>query len=320
VRVIRALLAGAGISAIAVGLAVYQSASASPSPVPRSEATARASEAGTPVVTYAVSAAAQRSALAFWTPRRMAAATAVSRAQPGATANAASPETPAALIAPKGTPTAAKFPGVPTVGALFFTTGSMEHFCTASVVGSAPGDMALTAAHCVYWTGYATNIAYVPEYHSGTRPYGTWAVQAISVAAGWRTTHNPDLDFAFLTVAPLNGRRVQAVTGGLTFAINAAYAQSIEVIGYNDTDALPVRCATRSFEFRPNQQEFYCHDFRDGTSGGPWIAGFNSRAGTGVVHGVIGGYENGGDYEWASYSPHFGAAIQALYWHAEKIG
>jgi hypothetical protein len=32
---------------------------------------------------------------------------------------------------------------------------------------------------------------------------------------------------------------------------------------------------------------------------------------------VIGGYQDGGDYEWASYSPVFGAATLSLYHLAE---
>lgn len=44
--------------------------------------------------------------------------------------------------------------------------------------------------------------------------------------------------------------------------------------------------------------EFYCPDFRDGTSGGPWLAGYRAKSGTGTVLGVIGGYE-AGDYERA---------------------
>jgi hypothetical protein len=52
--------------------------------------------------------------------------------------------------------------------------------------------------------------------------------------------------------------------------------------------------------------EFYCNDFQDGTSGGPWIVGFNGHSGTGVVFGGIGGYEEVGDYPWASYSVYFG--------------
>lgn len=66
--------------------------------------------------------------------------------------------------------------------------------------------------------------------------------------------------------------------------------------------------------------EFYCHGFWDGTSGGPWITGYNSRLGTGAVHGVIGGYEQGGYYEWASYSSYFGPHLASLFLAAEAAG
>ena len=262
-----------------------------------------------PAVTHVVSASAQAAALAFWTPARMSAA-AAELTRPAAARPAVS--------APPGTPTAARFSGVPTTGALFYTTGTRKHFCTASVVDSSAGDLVITAAHCVYGSSYATNIAYVPEYRNGTRPFGTWAVSAITVAAGWRDGHNQNLDVAFLAVSSPAGTRIQSVTGGLTFAINAPYVMGIEVIGYNNADAEPVRCATRSFKFLGGTQiGFYCHGYSSGTSGGPWISGYNARTGTGVVHGVIGGYEEGGIYEWASYSPHFGAAIGALFGQAE---
>lgn len=258
-----------------------------------------------------VSASAQAVARAFWTPARMSAA-AAERARPAA----ARPE----VSAPPGTPAAVRFSGVPTTGALFYTTGTRTHFCTASVVDSSAGDLVITAAHCVYGSSYATNIAYVPEYRGGARPFGTWAVSAITVAAGGRDGHNQNLDVAFLAVSSPAGTRIQSVTGGLTFAINAPYVLGIEVIGYNNAGAEPVRCATRSFKFLGGTQiGFYCHGYSSGTSGGPWISGYNSRTGTGVVHGVIGGYQEGGSYEWASYSPHFGAAIGALFAQAEKF-
>jgi hypothetical protein len=63
--------------------------------------------------------------------------------------------------------------------------------------------------------------------------------------------------------------------------------------------------------------EFYCHGFWTGTSGGPWIIGYNAKNGTGTVFGVIGGYELGGDYEWASYSAYFGSATRSLYTQVE---
>ena len=42
-----------------------------------------------------------------------------------------------------------------------------------------------------------------------------------------------------------------------------------------------------------------------------------SGASTGTLFGVIGGYQEGGRYDWASYSPVFGAAALALYRQAE---
>jgi len=92
----------------------------------------------------------------------------------------------------------------------------------------------------------------------------------------------------------------------------------VKVVGYNDTAAEPVRCLTKSFKFRTGQMEFYCHGFWAGTSGSPWIIGYNAKTGGGTVFGVIGGYEEGGDYEWASYSAYFGTALRNLFVAAEK--
>jgi hypothetical protein len=201
---------------------------------------------------------------------------------------------------------------------LFYTTGGKGHFCSASVVDSTADDLALTAAHCVYSKGFATNIEYVPGYHDGKQPYGAWPVKTITVASGWKVSHDPDLDFAFLTLASSGGREIQARTGGLTLGFTRWYGEKIEAVGHNDSGAEPIRCATRSFRFRTGQMEFYCHGFWTGTSGGPWIIGYDAKTGTGTVFGVIGGYELGGDYEWASYSAYFGSAARILYQQVER--
>jgi len=279
-------------------------------------------------VTEQVSGAAQRRTLAHWTTQRMRGATAaplprsllraefpaVTRTQTELEPSRPGPE----ISPPKGTPTAVPFAGSPTTGVLFYTTGGKGHFCTASVVDSTADDLALTAAHCVYSKGFATNIEYVPGYHNGKRPYGAWPVRAITVASGWKLSHDPDLDFAFLTLATAGGQQIQARTGGLTIGFTRWYSEKIEVIGHNDSGAEPIRCATKSFRFRTGQMEFYCHGFWTGTSGGPWIIGYNAKNGTGTVFGVIGGYELGGDYEWASYSAYFGSAAKILYEQVER--
>ncbi len=274
---------------------------------------ARPRDTGPAAVVHRISAAAQRSALAYWTPARMAAA-----ATAASMATARSGARPSVSPPPKGIPTAVHFNGVPTTGALFSSAGGQDHFCTADVVNSTAGDLVITAAHCVDGNGFATNIDYVPEYNNGHAPYGLWAVQSITVAAGWQKSHDPDLDVAFLTVGQAGGTRIQAVTGGLTLGFTLHYKQTIEVIGYNDTDTKPVRCLTKSFRFRDGQMEFYCHGFWTGTSGGPWIIGYNARTGAGTVFGGIGGYQEGGQYEWASYSPYFGSAVRTLFGQAER--
>lgn len=255
-----------------------------------------------------MSKAAQTAARSFWTTSRMESATPAGQAAPkGAQASTAEP--------PPGIPNPTYFNGVRTVGALFFTTGSHAHFCTASVVDSATFNLVLTAAHCVYGTSYASNIAYVPEWHKGVSPYGSWPVKTITVATGWKQSQNPSLDFAFLAVTPPpgTGRPIQFVTGGLRLGINAGYAHRIYVVGYNDTDDQPIGCFTRSFKFEPGQLEFYCNSFWDGTSGGPWIVHFHPVTGRGTVIGDIGGYEQGGDYPWASYSDYYTRSTLRLF-------
>jgi V8-like Glu-specific endopeptidase len=267
--------------------------------------------ASTPAVIHSVAKSAQLSTMKFWTRARMDSATPVGGASPTAGSSTSGP--------PPGIPNPIHFSGVRTVGALFFTTGSQTHFCTASVVDSATLNLILTAAHCVYDTSYATNIAYVPEWHNGISPYGEWPVQSVVVAKGWTRSQDPSLDFAFLTVAPptTRGLPIQLVTGGLRLGINVGYRHNIYVIGLNNTDSRPLGCATKSFEFEPGQMEFYCNSFWDGTSGGPWILHLNRTTGSGIVFGDIGGYEQGGDYAWTSYSDYYGAATLQLFVQAQ---
>jgi len=315
---------------------------------------AAAGPPATQAAVHPVASPAQAAARGFWTAARMASATPAGQGRPAARPGSpnqaspkqaspnqaspnqaspnqanpnqaspaqASPEGAASTPAPPpGIPNPTYFNGVPTVGALFYTTGTQAHFCTASVVDSATSDLVLTAAHCVYGNGgYATNVAYVPKRHQGVSPYGMWAVRSITVAAGWQQSQDPDLDFAFLAVSPPpgTGRPIQSVTGGLRLGVSSGYAHPVTVIGYNDTDNQPIECATDSFEFEPTQLEFYCNNYWDGTSGGPWILHLNPVTGSGTVIGDIGGYEQGGDYPWASYSPYYASPILRLFLQAQ---
>jgi V8-like Glu-specific endopeptidase len=285
-------------------------------------------------VSYQVSVAARRDTLRYWTPSRRAAAT-DTNADTGsdADADAGSGSGPRAgtvttqsaptATAPPGIPTAAQFSGSPAAGALFYSSGAGRHFCTASVVDSTGKDLVITAAHCVYSAshGYTQHIEFVPDYDDGHEPYGAWTVTTITLARKWTQAQDANDDFAFLTVSPARGDTpVQARTGGLTLGVRVPYAErDVEVIGYNDADSAPVGCTVATFEYRRRQREFYCRDYQDGTSGAPWILDYDARDGTGTLIGVTGGYQSGGNYDWASYSAYFGRAIEQLLRQAEGV-
>jgi hypothetical protein len=177
-----------------------------------------------------VSATEQSATAAYWTPQRLASAT------PFDSSVAASSAATPADGPPPGTPTGSPFDGVPTVGALFSTTGGKAHFCTASVVLSVTRNLLLTAAHCVNGgssgSGYRTNLAFIPGYHDGIAPFGIWVARSILVANGWQRSSDPNLDFAFITVsANAQGRQIQDLTGGNILGVDRGYQHTVTVIG-----------------------------------------------------------------------------------------
>jgi hypothetical protein len=185
------------------------------------------------------------------------------------------------------------------VGALF-ANGS--HFCTASVVHSAAGDLVLTAAHCV-----RTGMSFAPGYHDGFAPVGMWTVTGVAVADGWTSSADPDLDFAFLTVQqPGNTASLESLTGANALGTDRGFDHTITLTGYPDTTDSPVVCTGTTTRSDTYQQRVACPGFPDGTSGGPWVTG-------GAVIGVIGGYELGGDTPDVSYSAYFDDDIAKLY-------
>jgi V8-like Glu-specific endopeptidase len=264
---------------------------------------------------HTISRAAQTATRAYWTPARMAGTASAPAPVPQAAAMGPQSSRQRKAKAPYGTPGSWAFSGVPTVGALFYTTGTGKHFCTGSVIHTQAGSIVLTAAHCVFAGSFAHNVEFVPGYANGAQPYGVWAVTQISVAWGWKRHQDPNLDVAFLNVVPPpdSAGPIEQVTGALTMAFALPDAQkNVNVIGYNDSDKQPIRCVTSTFRFRHLQMEFYCKGFSFGTSGGPWIIGYNRGPGTGTVFGVIGGYEWGGYKSWASYSAAFEKPAKAL--------
>ncbi|MFE6688167.1 trypsin-like serine peptidase [Streptomyces sp. NPDC057743] len=257
-----------------------------------------------------------KDAAAFWTPRRMAHAAPPARG------------TAAAAASSQRAPTAEHFDGIPSVGVLFSVDGdAREHHCTASVVHSPHGNLLLTAGHC----NPGARAAFVPQYQSGEdgQPYGVWAIEDTYAYSDRATDGNgADLDFAFATVAPDDsGRHIEEVTGANVLTKTPGYRNQVSVIGYpsvhSDPEDRAVRCATTTRRLAGTRQlQMECNGFYGGTSGSPWIAGYNPRTHTGRVIGVIGGVNGGGPRgphsDRTSYSPYFGKEILSLYDRASK--
>ena len=219
--------------------------------------------------------------------------------------------------ATRGTP----FTGTAAVGALFTSSDGHlgSHFCTASVVDSPAGNLAVTAAHCV--TGKALSVVFVPGYHNGQAPYGTWRVTRVFTDVAWSASADPDDDVAFLQLEPnADGVNVESVTGAERLKAGSSDRALVKVIGYPSGTDEPVGCVNWTRELRSTQREFDCGGYPDGTSGGPFLTDVSSAAGKGMVIGVIGGYQQGGDTDAVSYSIVFGANVASLYGTAEAVG
>ena len=225
---------------------------------------------------------------------------------------------PVALAAPLNVADANSFSGTPAVGALFYRQGGrLEHFCTASVVRSRHQDLLATAAHCMAGRKLAPAgaVIFAPGYHDGVFPYGQWVVRAAYTDRRWRASHDPDDDVAFL-LAGRAGRHIQKTTGGETLVTGAGLPQEVRVMGYPDSSRQPVFCdaAARAFDrHHLRQMVFYCTDYTNGTSGGPFLAHVSGATDTGRLIGVIGGYEQGGFTPDVSYSARFGGGVAALF-------
>jgi hypothetical protein len=174
------------------------------------------------------------------------------------------------------------FDGTAAVGALFTESDGKlgTHFCSASVVQSTHGDLAVTAAHCV--TGVQGQIVFVPGY--------------------------------------ANGKSVEDVTGAERLGFSWPVPALVRVIGYPDSANEPIACTNWANKFSSTQLVFDCAGYTDGTSGGPFLADVSAASGDGTIIGVIGGYEQGGNLPQVSYAAAFGPATKALFQTAEAAG
>ena len=303
-------------------------------------------EAGHPAE---VTAAAQARAVRYWTAPRMARARTLTAGHGGGPADpmvgsvssvtaparvvdrtAHTEARPAAAAVLMDTATAA-WPGGGAVagatGKVYFTMDGQDYVCSGAVVASANADVVITAGHCVKngRGSWAVNWTFVPGFTQGSRPYGSWTARHFFAASQWTRAANDNYDVAFVTLNPQYSAGHATHIGQVADALPIAFSQrTAEEFAFGYPAEPPYsggglyycsgRVTADAFHASPDSG-LRCV-MTAGSSGGPWLSGFDPVTGAGTITSVS-SFKYSTDRS-TLYGPPLGAAAQALYEDAQR--
>ncbi|MFB4294325.1 serine protease [Nonomuraea sp. ATR24] len=212
-----------------------------------------------------------------------------------------------------------------TTGRVFLTMSGVDFVCSASTVRSANRDVVLTAGHCVKdGTGaWAQNWTFVPAYGtSGRKPYGQWTARRMFVAGPWSRSADDSYDVGMVALATSGGKHVADVVGTQEIAFNAKRGGHAFGFGYPadppyDGSHL-VYCAgkLRDDPYGDTHDQGLGCDMTAGSSGGPWMSGFDSATGKGTIT-SLSSFKYSNDQR-TMYGPFLGEAARKLFLTAER--
>jgi V8-like Glu-specific endopeptidase len=198
-----------------------------------------------------------------------------------------------------GAPTVARAPKaggvrVPsTVGRLFFRTGSGAASCSAAVIRTRQRNQVLTAGHCVNdGSGrWYRDWVFVPRYHRGKRPFGTWVSSRAYAPSNWTRRHRFGSDWAIVKFRERNGRRLQRVVYGNRVRTDRGPSQrNVRVWGYpaegRYSGRTAVRCQGRTTRWRGTADAKVRCGMTGGSSGGPWLLAGSRGVNVGTIFAV----------------------------------
>ncbi|MFG1955100.1 trypsin-like serine peptidase [Micromonospora sp. NPDC048830] len=287
-------------------------------------------------VTGAGAEARQRALAEYWTPARMRAARPESEIPAVRAARAARqpaqgvtrPQGPAGAIAPAapadepraagpaGASPTLYYPNYPvghpvarTIGRVFFTLNGGNYTCVATIVNTEGKSSVWTAAHCLTGGGaWATNWAFVPNYSSGSAPYGIWyATQLWATNAFFNNNSDFANDVGSAVLGRVNGWRICDYLGGQGIAWNYPIGQYVYAFGYDGAGRL---VAENGPTYDGGGGTIYMVNSMTGTSsGGPWLINFDGS------WGQINGHS---DFKYNTlpqymFSPYYGNQVASLY-------
>jgi V8-like Glu-specific endopeptidase len=265
--------------------------------------------AASTVVQDATGTAARAAAVRYWTPARMAAALRAADGRPAAKRPASRTRRlirrpPTGDTAGAGLRWTHGGAVAAAVGKVFFTLGGEDYVCSGTRVGGKHPDVVLTAAHCVTGgpgkagaTQWATNWMFVPGFVDGLLPYGEYTARRFFVSKDWTGPQGGreqyDAAFVQVTAATLYGMSVAAQPPpGLP--VKFAGRQDAAPLGRGYVFGYPAELPYSGLYLN------YCAGsavasggsaatpcgMTAGDSGGPWLAGFSPRSGSGQVDAV----------------------------------
>ena len=194
-----------------------------------------------------------------------------------------------AVIDAMATASSGRNPELTAVGQLFADDAT----CSAAVVASSSGRLAMTAAHCVYvppatdrmpdvhlgrTPGWAEQLLFIPARAGDESPHGVWEIERIWVDQTWRTAPAPEVDVAFLELRDSPSGTAQDLLGSLGLRFDhpqQALGPAVDVLGYPAVapyDGLQLRrCGGAATDTaHPDLLEARC-EMTQGASGGPWV-------------------------------------------------
>ena len=197
-------------------------------------------------------------------------------------------------------------------GKVLFTMNSGDYICSGTLITDSANDrsIVITAGHCSYDAadgGFARNWTFYPEFDTNATytcsqsKWGCWVATALAVHNGFAqsggfNTQATTYDWSFavlknggfannLAETALGGTMARTFTapavGSQTF--NFGYPAAGKYHGYDLT-----YCSDQIFNDPLNQNLTFgvdC-DMTGGSSGGPWLANFNTSTGAGTVDSV----------------------------------
>jgi V8-like Glu-specific endopeptidase len=157
-----------------------------------------------------------------------------------------------------------------------------RYSCSGTALNTPSHSIVLTAGHCVIDNGSeGRRLAFVPAYDHGSRPFGTFKVEAVYVPRQWRHGENPDLDVAALRVAPNRLGALTDVVGARGYVTSRSRLSAFQIFGYPAAWAAGEElrsCRAHGLGIDPLTDRFpglptmpaSC-DMAAGSSGGAWL-------------------------------------------------